>query len=60
MAGTLTGGKMVLITDETKNPVYRWTWYTLAPGRVRQMGNNPATAKKHGKFPGTPSTSTRE
>jgi len=46
MAGNLMGQKMVLITDETKNPVYRWTWYTLAPGRVRQMGEQSSDRQK--------------
>ena len=46
MAGNLMGQKMVLITDETKNPVYRWTWYTLAPGKVRQMAEQSTDGQK--------------
>lgn len=37
MAGNLADGKMVLLTDEQKKPVWRWSWYVLEPGKVRQM-----------------------
>ena len=37
MAGSLAGGKMVLLTDPSVSPVYRWTWYVVSPGKVRQM-----------------------
>jgi tetratricopeptide (TPR) repeat protein len=46
MAGSLMGERMVLVTDETKNPVHRWTWYSLAPGRVRQMGEQSSDGQK--------------
>jgi hypothetical protein len=37
MSGDFIDGKMVLLSDEKKTPVFRWTWYVLGPGRVRQM-----------------------
>jgi tetratricopeptide (TPR) repeat protein len=37
MAGNLIENKMVLITDEKVSPVFRWTWYVISPGKVRQM-----------------------
>ena len=37
MAGNLIDNKMVLITDEKVSPVFRWTWYVVSPGKVRQM-----------------------
>lgn len=46
MAGNLRDGKMVLLTDESASPVFRWTWYKLAPGRVRQMGEQSTDGQK--------------
>lgn len=46
MAGDLVDGKMVLITDETKSPVSRWTWYVLESGKVRQMAEQSTDAGK--------------
>jgi len=46
MAGDLFGGKMVLITDVTKSPVSRWTWYVLEPGKVRQMAEQSTDGEK--------------
>lgn len=46
MAGDLVDGKMVLITDETKSPVSRWTWYVLEPGKVRQMAEQSTDGEK--------------
>jgi hypothetical protein len=46
MAGDLVDGKMVLITDETKSPVSRWTWYVLEPGKVRQMAERSTDGEK--------------
>jgi hypothetical protein len=37
---------MVLITDETKSPVSRWTWYVLEPGKVRQMAEQSTDGEK--------------
>ncbi|HZX67041.1 MAG TPA: tetratricopeptide repeat protein [Myxococcales bacterium] len=37
MAGGLREGRMVLTTDPKEEPVSRWTWYEVGPGRVRQM-----------------------
>jgi hypothetical protein len=46
MAGTLIGEKMVLITDTKVNPVSRWTWYVVAPGKVRQMAEQSTDGQK--------------
>jgi tetratricopeptide (TPR) repeat protein len=46
MAGTLTNGKMVLLTDQALPSVSRWTWYTLAPGKVRQMAEQSTDGQK--------------
>jgi hypothetical protein len=46
MAGDLFDGKMVLITDKTKSPVSRWTWYVLEPGKVRQMAEQSTDGEK--------------
>jgi tetratricopeptide (TPR) repeat protein len=37
MAGNLIDNKMVLLSDEKAAPVFRWTWYVISPGKVRQM-----------------------
>ena len=46
MAGNLTSGKMVLLTEEKSTPLYRWSWYTLAPDRVRQMAEQSSDGQK--------------
>jgi hypothetical protein len=46
MAGDLTGGKMVLISDPAQSPVFRWTWYVLEPGKVRQMAEQSKDGQK--------------
>jgi len=46
MAGNFTGGKMVLLTDDKSTPLFRWTWYTLAPDRVRQMAEQSSDGQK--------------
>jgi tetratricopeptide (TPR) repeat protein len=46
MAGNVTDGKMVLLTDEKSTPLYRWTWYTLAPDHVRQMAEQTSDGQK--------------
>ena len=46
MAGTLVGDKMVLRTDPGVSPVSRWTWYVLAPGKVRQMAEQSTDGQK--------------
>jgi hypothetical protein len=46
MAGTLTTGKMVLLTDPNVSPVSRWTWYVVSPGRVRQMAEQSTDGQK--------------
>ena len=37
MAGELKDNKMVLLSDPAASPVYRWTWYVMSPGHVKQM-----------------------
>jgi hypothetical protein len=46
MAGNLVDGKMVLLTDEKQTPVFRWTWYVLEPGKVRQMAELSGDGQK--------------
>jgi tetratricopeptide repeat protein len=46
MDGSLVGGKMVLYTDGKVSPVSRWTWYVVAPGKVRQMAEQSADGQK--------------
>jgi tetratricopeptide (TPR) repeat protein len=46
MAGNLIGGKMMLLTDERNTPLYRWSWYTLAPDHVRQMAEQSSDGQK--------------
>jgi hypothetical protein len=46
MAGSLVDGKMVLLTDETQKTVWRWKWYVLAPGKVRQMAEQSSDGEK--------------
>jgi tetratricopeptide (TPR) repeat protein len=46
MAGGLVDDKMVLISDEKQSPVFRWTWYVLAPGKVRQMAEQSDDQQK--------------
>jgi len=46
MAGNFVGGKMVLLTDEKQKPLFRWTWYELSPGKVRQMSERSTDGGK--------------
>jgi hypothetical protein len=46
MAGDLVANKMVLLTDDTKSPLSRWTWYVLEPGKVRQMAEQSTDGGK--------------
>ena len=46
MAGNVVDGKMVLISDEKQSPVFRWTWYLLSPGKVRQMAQQSDDGQK--------------
>ncbi len=46
MAGDLSSGKMILMTDATQSPVSRWTWYVLEPGKVRQMAEQSTDGQK--------------
>jgi tetratricopeptide (TPR) repeat protein len=46
MSGNLVDNKMVLISDEKESPVFRWTWYVLSPGKVRQMAEQSDDQQK--------------
>jgi hypothetical protein len=46
MAGQINDGKMVLISDESATPVFRWTWYVISPGHVRQMAERSSDGQK--------------
>lgn len=46
MAGNLVDSKMVLISDEKASPVFRWTWYVVSPGKVRQMAEQSNDGQK--------------
>jgi tetratricopeptide (TPR) repeat protein len=46
MAGELKDSKMVLISDEKESPVFRWTWYVISPGKVRQMAEQSNDGQK--------------
>jgi hypothetical protein len=46
MAGELTNGRMVLLTDEKDGPVSRWTWYAITPDKVRQMAEQTTDSGK--------------
>ena len=46
MAGSLMDNKMVMVSDENASPVFRWTWYVLSPGKVRQMAEQSNDGQK--------------
>ena len=46
MAGTLSDGRMVMLTDDVNNALSRWTWYVMEPGKVKQMQE---VSTDHGK-----------
>ena len=46
MAGELKDNKMVLLSDTTVSPVYRWTWYVMSPGHVKQMAEQSTDGQK--------------
>lgn len=46
MAGEFKDNKMVLLSDEKATPVFRWTWYVISPGRVRQMAERSDDGQK--------------
>ena len=50
MDGNLIDGKMVLVSDEKQSPVFRWTWYVLSPGKVRQMAEKSDDGQKTWKI----------
>ena len=46
MAGELKDGHMVLLTDLADGSQSRWTWYEIAPGKVRQMAEQTTDSGK--------------
>jgi tetratricopeptide (TPR) repeat protein len=46
LAGELRDGKMVLLSAPDVRPLSRWTWYELAPGKVRQMAEQSSDGGK--------------
>lgn len=46
MAGGLRDGRMVLLAEPRNGVQERWTWYVLAPGKVRQMAEQTADGGK--------------
>jgi tetratricopeptide (TPR) repeat protein len=45
LTGEWRDGKMVLLSTGVR-PLFRWTWYELAPGRVRQMAEQSSDSGK--------------
>jgi hypothetical protein len=50
MAGNLLENRMVLVSDDKQSPVFRWTWYVLEPGKVRQMAEASRDGQKTWKL----------
>ena len=46
IAGSLTDGRMVMLSDDVNNTLSRWTWYVMEPGKVKQMAE---VSSDHGK-----------
>jgi len=46
LSGELRDGKMVLLSAPGVQPQSRWTWYELAPGKVRQMAEQSSDGGK--------------
>lgn len=46
MAGEFKDSKMVLVSDEKNSPVFRWSWYVISPGKVRQMAEQSDDGEK--------------
>ena len=46
MSGEFEDSKMVLLTNEPNTPISRWSWYTLAPNKVRQMAEQSSDNQK--------------
>ena len=46
MAGGLVNNKMVMVSDENVSPIFRWTWYVISPGKVRQMAEQSNDGRK--------------
>jgi len=35
-----------MISDQKSSPIFRWTWYTVSPGKVRQMAEQSDDGEK--------------
>lgn len=46
MRGDFVDGRMVLLTDVVDGVQARWTWYEMAPGKVRQMAEQSTDGGK--------------
>ncbi len=46
MAGGVVDNKMVMISDEKVSPIFRWTWYVISLGKVRQMAERSDDQQK--------------
>jgi hypothetical protein len=46
LSGDFKDDKMVLLSNEQANPVLRWTWYVISPGKVRQMAESSSDGQK--------------
>lgn len=46
MSGGLVDNKMVMVSDGKASSVFRWTWYVLSPGKVRQMAEQSDDQQK--------------
>jgi tetratricopeptide (TPR) repeat protein len=46
LAGELRDGKMVLLSASGIQPLSRWTWYEISPGKVRQMAEQSTDGGK--------------
>jgi tetratricopeptide (TPR) repeat protein len=46
LAGELRDGRMVLLSASGIQPLSRWTWYEISPGKVRQMAEQSTDGGK--------------
>ena len=46
IGGAFVDGKMVLLSDDTNSRLFRWTWYVMEAGKVKQMAE---LSTDHGK-----------
>ena len=46
MAGELKDSRMVMLTEMDNGTQFRWTWYVVGPGKVRQMAEKTTNGGK--------------